>query len=142
MKRTWLSSAFIAALAASTGCGAAPQTPEPQTSSPQDTGSGTDSGKASGTASGAEGPTTPAEGRPDPGPPTGGKCSANRVFDWAVKGCRLYPGGGNGWAGCAAAEAPQNNERCVTGTHWAKGSCDCACDVEGQRWDPEKKACQ
>jgi hypothetical protein len=67
-------------------------------------------------------------------------CESDHVWDEAEKACRLFPGGGYGWAGCSQAKAPPNGEQCVTGTHWQ--SCDCLCDTAGTRWNADDKRCE
>jgi hypothetical protein len=83
--------------------------------------------------------TAPEEGGvpPAPGP---GACDAMHVWDPVAKACRLFPGGGNGWAGCSMAAAPPNGELCVTGTHWA--DCDCGCDRPGTTFDKQAATCR
>src|SRR5262249_22298716 len=76
---------------------------------------------------------------PAPVPHPTGECPPDRIWDRAVGACRLFPGGGNGWAGCSQAKTPPHGEQCVSGTHWVP--CDCECDAPG-RWNPSAKQCE
>lgn len=56
-------------------------------------------------------------------------CPEDKKWDAIAKECRLYPGGGYGWAGCSQRESsgPPGGGTCITGTHW--DHCDCAPDA-------------
>jgi hypothetical protein len=87
-------------------------------------------------------------------PPAGNVCITGSHWDhcdcvcdidleiWDATGsrCALYPGGGNGWAGCSQATSPPNNLQCITGTHWEP--CDCVCDDSTQHWDADTQTCK
>lgn len=85
-----------------------------------------------------EATTVPAAPSATPAP--AGVCDASHVWDAAARACRLFPGGGNGYAGCSLAKAPPNGERCVTGTHWEP--CDCRCDAPKTKWNAASKRCE
>jgi hypothetical protein len=57
-----------------------------------------------------------------------------------AQACRMFPGGGYGWAGCSLATAPPNGDQCITGTHWH--ACDCVCDADGTKWNAMSQRCE
>lgn len=66
-------------------------------------------------------------------------CDEQHLYDTVAKACRLYPGGGNGWAGCSQSTEPPNGEACITTTRW--DHCDCVCEDEAKRWDAAEARC-
>jgi hypothetical protein len=130
--RSWQPLLLIAALA---GCasGITPQSP-PESAAPPEGPPVSDGAPDADDDGGKPGQTDAGPGgRP-------GYCDVQHVFDEATKDCRLFPGGGNGWAGCSMSTKPPNDERCVTGTHWEK--CDCVCDAQGKRFNLDTRACE
>jgi hypothetical protein len=65
-------------------------------------------------------------------------CQENwTVWDATASECRLFPGGGYGWAGCSEAKAPKGPYKCFSFSHWA----NCTCECDAGQWDETARRC-